>query len=77
MPAPPTSKGAGTGDGGNGRLRAVEERLTRIETKLDTELKYLATKGDIETIRSWALNGALWGMVAVAGLVIGALKLLG
>ena len=48
------------GNGGNGRLRAVEDRLTRLEAKfeylatkedvgrLETELKHLATKEDFE-----------------------------
>lgn len=49
------------GNGGNGRLRAVEDRLTRLEAKfeylatkedvgrLETELKHLATKEDVKT----------------------------
>ena len=68
------------GDGGGengGRLRAIESRLTHIETKLEIELKHLATKADVETIRTWALKGALFGMIAVASVVIAALKLFG
>ena len=47
----------GNGNGGRleARLREVEVRLTRIETKLDAELKHVATK-------AWVLGGVLAGM---------------
>lgn len=35
------------GDDGDERLRAIEERLIKIETRFDTELDRLATKEDM------------------------------
>lgn len=51
----------GNGNGGRleARLREVETRLTRIETKLDTELNHLATK-------AWVLGGVVAGMIGAA-----------
>ncbi len=60
------------GNGGNGRLRAVEDRLTRLEAKFE----YLATREDVEKnkveieknrveiqkVKVWVLSGVLGGM---------------
>ena len=62
----PKTEGAGDGTGGSGieqRLRAVEQGLTRIETKLDAELRHLATK-------TWVLGGVVAGMVIAATLAV-------
>ena len=58
-----------SGDGGNGvdlRLRAVEQGITRLETKFDTELKHLATK---EFIYKTILGG-MGIAAAIAGVII-------
>lgn len=39
-------------NGGNGRLRAIEERLARIEEKFDAELKHLASKKDVADVKT-------------------------
>ena len=56
-----TEKSGGNGGGGRGddRLRAVEIQLAEIKTKLDTELKHVATK-------AWVLGGVLAGMGVAA-----------
>ena len=76
----PSGPPGGDGFGGGGvdaRLRAVETSLSNLQTKMEIELKHLATKQDVESIRTWALKGALWGALAVATLVISVLKLFG
>lgn len=60
----------GNGGGTHERLRAIEDRLTRLETKFDTELKHLAT-------RAWVLGGVVGGMVIAASLAIAFVKLFG
>lgn len=71
-----TEKAAG--GNGNGtrfehRLTQLEVRLARIEIKLDTELKHIAT-------RAWVLGGVLAGMAVAAtiaaSVVVAALRLL-
>jgi len=65
--APPqqaTHGGGGNGHDLHGRVSAIEARMN-----------YLATKSDVESIRSWALKGALAGMVVAATLTIAVLKL--
>lgn len=52
--------GAGGGAGVDALLRAVEERLARLETRMD----YMATKEDIENLKIWILGGALGSVVA-------------
>ena len=61
--------GAGGGNGGND----LRERVARIET----ELKHLATKKDIERLKAWILGGVIVGMVIAAtlGTAIGKLFL--
>ncbi len=67
--APSTS--SGDGNGGNGR--DLHGRLSKLEARMD----YLATKSDVEQIKTWALKGALGGMVLAATLAIGILKIFG
>lgn len=67
---PEIEDGAGGGNGNGQRLREIERRLTRIETKFDTELPHLATK-------AWVLGGVVGGMVIAASLAIAILKLFG
>lgn len=52
---PKNEPGGGGGDGVDARLRAVEERLARLETRME----YMATKEDIQKLRIWVLGGAL------------------
>lgn len=65
----PSSKAhPGSGNGGNGtdtRLRAVENRLTAIET----ELRHIARKKDLETLKVWMLVTLLGGIGAAATIV--------
>ena len=61
--------GNGNGGGFEHRLRQLEVGLVRIETKLDTELKHLATK-------AWVLGGALASAGLAAGLVLAGLRFL-
>ena len=62
-PPQPSAHGGG-GNDLHGRVSALE-----------VEFKHLATKSDIESIKAWALKGALAGVVIVATLVIAVLKL--
>ena len=59
----PTPSGGDSGNGVENRLRQVENRLTRLETKFDAELKHLAT-------RAWVLGGVLGGMGVAAGIAL-------
>lgn len=56
----PASGGGGGGSDLDGRLRAVETRLARMEA----ELKHMAT-------RAWVLGGVLGGMGVAAGVAVG------
>ena len=42
-------------DGVDARLRAVEDRLARLETRME----YMATKEDIQKLKIWVLFSAL------------------
>ena len=61
----PASGGGGGGNDLDGRLRAVEMGLTRVET----ELKHMAT-------RAWVLGGVLGGMGVAVGIGVALVKLL-
>ena len=50
---PPAERVDGGGpNGGNGRLRAIEDRLSRIDEKFDAELKHLATGKDVAEVKT-------------------------
>ena len=73
QPDPDAAAGSsGGGGGGDG----IEIRLARLEEKLETHLRYLATKEDIQKIKVWCLGGVIGGMAVAAGLAVGILKLL-
>lgn len=55
----------------NACLRAVEESLTRLETRME----YVATKEDVESLKVWILRGFA-AMVTTAGLTLALMKLL-
>ena len=59
---PKNEPGGGGGDGGDARLRAVEERLARLETRMD----YMATKEDIQKLKIWFL----WVLGGMLGTVV-------
>lgn len=52
--------GGGGGDGVDARLRAVEERLVRLETRMEN----MATKEDIQKLKIWVLGGVLGSVFA-------------
>ena len=71
---PPVTEKTGGGGPREDRLRGVEIQLAEIKTKLDTELKHVATK-------AWVLGGVLAGMgvaatiaAAVVVVVVAALR---
>lgn len=66
---PPTSAPAGGSGGGQG------DDLRERVAKLEAHLQHLATKTDVEGIKTWALRGAIGGMVLAASLSIAVLKL--
>lgn len=66
-----------SGTGGEGRLKNVEDRLARIETKLETVLPYLATREDIRKIKVWALAGILGGIGLAVTVALAFLKIFG
>ena len=60
----------------SGGDRAVDTdiRLSRLEgrfdTLLDREVKYLATKEDIEKLKVWVLMGVIAGIIAIATAIV-------
>ena len=62
-------------DSSVGGRREADDRLARLEARFDTEVKYLATKEDIQKVKVWILVGVLGGMIAAAGIAIGILSL--
>ncbi len=56
----------------NACLRAIEESLTKLETRME----YMATKEDIEGLKVWMLGRGFTAMVTTAGLVLALMKLL-
>ncbi|MXY68098.1 MAG: hypothetical protein F4Y47_06005 [Acidobacteriia bacterium] len=60
------ANGGGNGSKFDDRLRAVENRLTAIETMMENA----ATKTDIAGLKVWALGGALVGALAVLGWLV-------
>lgn len=59
QPNPKVEPGGG-GDGVDARLRAVEDRLVRLETRME----YMATKEDLQKLKIWILGGVLGGIFA-------------
>ncbi len=70
---PASAAGAARHAGGGGNGNDLHGRVSALES----ELKHLATKSDVESIKTWALKGALGGMVLAATLAIAVLKLFG
>ena len=66
-------------DSDAGGRRAPDDRLARLEAKFDTfldrDVKNLATKKNIRELKVWILAGVLGGMIAAAGIAIGASSL--
>ena len=52
-------------------MTVADDRLTILETRIDTILPHLATKADLERLK-WQM---LMVQVAIAGVIIGVLKL--
>ena len=63
-----TPPGGNSGNGIEKRLRAVENSIVRLETKVDIELKHIAT-------RAWVLGGVLGGMGVAATIALIFIKL--
>ena len=55
------------GSGIDNRLRAVEERLGRLETRFETEMKRVATKADLEMHFNRLLRWGLGIMITATG----------
>lgn len=72
-PDPRALSGDGNGDGDRTdvRLRAIENRLTKLETRME----YVAAKEDIEGIKVWMLGRGFAAIVTVAGLMLALMKL--
>ena len=82
-PGPP---GRGVGNGGNGRrfndrLLSLEKQVAGLDSKLDTELKHLATKKDVEEIKTlisqresamlkWLVGLVVVGLASIAAALI-------
>ena len=64
--------GSRNGDGTDVRLRAIENRLTKLETRME----YMATKEDIEGLKVWMLGRGFTAIVTTAGLMLALMKLL-
>ena len=60
---------ASVSESSNGR--DVEKRLSALET----HLKYLATKEEIQKLKVWCLKGVVIGTITAVTLTIGVLKL--
>ena len=58
---PPSRPGGGNGS-------PPDERLARIEARLDSIEKHGATKTDIERLRSWILGGVIAAFVIALGI---------
>lgn len=65
-PDPPGGEGT-AGESGS----SVPERLIALET----ELKHLATKTEIQKLKVWVLGGVLGGMALAATIAIAAVRL--
>lgn len=63
-------RGSGGGDGVDARLRGVEECLARLET----QMKYMATKEDIQTLKIWILGGIMGSVVATIPIALFVVK---
>ena len=50
--------------------------LAEIRTKLDTQLKHLATKNELTTLKVWVLSGVLGGMAIAAGIAVAMIRFL-
>lgn len=62
------STGAGSGDGGN-----VETRLTKLETRLDTILPTLATKGDVSEAKADIIKWLAGASFAITAIIVAVL----
>ncbi|MGI9310679.1 MAG: hypothetical protein ACR2P7_03995 [bacterium] len=64
MSSPNQGAGGGSDGGGYG------ERLAAIEA----EMRYMATKTDVEKVKVWVLSGVLGGMGVAVALTIAVMK---
>ena len=55
------------GSGIDNRLRAVDERLARLETRFETEMAHVATKADLEVHFNRLLRWGLGIMITATG----------
>lgn len=67
---PKDESGGGGGDGVDARLRGVEERLARLENRMD----YMATKEDVQTLKIWILGGIMGSVVATIPIALFVVK---
>lgn len=62
----PGMGGGGGDDGVEKRLRELENKVVRLEEKVDNINNNMATKTDIEKIKVWVLSGILSAVVLSA-----------
>ena len=62
----PNAEPGGGGSGEDARLRAVEDRLTQLETRRE----YMAAKEDLQNLKIWVLGGVLGSIVAAIFAVV-------
>lgn len=55
-------------------MATAEERLTVMETRFDTELKHLATKADLERLKSQLLLAQIGVGGVTVGIIIAVLR---
>ena len=58
------------------QLIIIGERIASLETKIDTEIKHLATKNDVSKSKLWVILTAIGGMVSISLLIFTILRYL-
>ena len=62
-------------------MATVDERMTVLETRFDTELKHLATKADLKDLEmrltKWMIGLMVSSVVSASAIAVAALRLWG
>jgi len=51
------------------QLNNVGERIASLESKIDAELKHVATKDDVSKSKLWVIVTAIGGMISISILI--------